>query len=102
MTAAKLGDKEMVLKVGWRSTPPSPVNCIRVIVHTRDSEPFIADMDGLPGPTDTFVQFRNVFNQDRKPAKWLTHGIHTIMYSAAQITFIEVYEDIKADWIVKE
>jgi hypothetical protein len=75
-------------------------NFIRVTVHVVDGEPFLADMDGLPGPTDTFVRLRNPLTRDNKSLTWLSQGVHTIVYSAAQITFFEVHDDTEAiGWV---
>jgi hypothetical protein len=76
-------------------------NYIRVTVHIRDGQPFIADMDGSPGPTDTFVRLRNVLSRDYKTTTWLSQGVRTVLYSAAQITFIEVHDDTEPEGFVR-
>ena len=77
---------------------------IQVTVHVLDSEPFMAQIDGLPGPADTFVQLRNPRTRDNKPVTWLSPNVQTVIYSAARITFIEVHggEAATGSWIVRQ
>lgn len=77
---------------------------IQVTVHVLDGEPFMAQIDGLPGRTDTFVQLRNPQTRDNKPVTWLGPNVHTVIYSAARITFIEVHggEAAAGSWIVPQ
>ena len=75
-------------------------NYICVIVHVVDGEPIMAEMDGLPGPTDTFVRLRNPRSRDNKPAIWLSPNARSLVYSASYITFIEVIDDTEAiGWV---
>jgi hypothetical protein len=93
--------RRLTIGRSMRAMAKSAENTIRVTVHIRDGEPFLADMDGLPGPTDTFVRLRNLFSRDKKPATWLSQNVRTIVYSAAQITFIEVHDDTESDIFVR-
>jgi hypothetical protein len=81
---------------------PSAEERNRVIVHVVDGEAFFADMVGLPGPTDSFIHFRNVMGRDNKPPAWLTRGARTVIFSAAHITFIEVFDDTEMEIFVRE
>jgi hypothetical protein len=72
-----------------------------VTVHVVDGEAFTADMVGLPGPTDTFIQFRNILGRDNKPPAWLSRGARTVIFCVAHITFIEVFDDTKLDLFVR-
>jgi hypothetical protein len=75
---------------------------IRVTVHVVDGEPFMAEILALPGPRDTFVLFRNPRLRDGKVPSWLSPRVHSIVYSASQITFIELHDDTAADIFVRE
>ena len=81
---------------------PSADGRNRVIVHVVDGESFTADMVGLPGPTDSFIQFRNIMGRDNKPPAWLTRGARTVIFSAAHITFIEVFDDTEAESFLRK
>jgi hypothetical protein len=76
-------------------------NYIRVTIHVADGEAVMGEIDSLPGPSDMFVRLRNPRRRDNKPATWLSQDVHTVVFSAAHITYIEVHDDTQAiGWVI--
>jgi hypothetical protein len=61
-----------------------------VIVHLSNDEPFIADMEDIPGRGDTSVAFFNPRTRDGKPLRYVTHGMSSIIFPWHRISFIEI------------
>lgn len=62
----------------------------QVIVHIHNEDPFMADLDQLPAPADTFLKVENPRKRDGKPLPMLAHGVRTVLYPWTRITFVEV------------
>ncbi len=61
-----------------------------VIVHLTNEDPFVADMDELPGPNDTSAAFMNPRSRDGKPLRYITQGMSSLIFAWHRISFIEV------------
>ncbi len=61
-----------------------------VILHIANEDPVVAELDGLPGPTDTSVAFLNPRRRDGKPVHYFTSGLNSVIFPWHRITFIEV------------
>jgi hypothetical protein len=63
---------------------------IRVVVHVMNEQPFVADIEELPGPTATNVYLRNPRMRDHKPVPWASGNIHGAIFPLTRISFLEV------------
>ncbi len=61
-----------------------------VIVHISNEDPIVAEIESLPGPTDTSVTFLNPHRRDGKPVHYFTAGLNSAVFPWHRITFIEV------------
>ncbi len=61
-----------------------------VIVHVTNEDPFVADLQEIPTPSDTNVTFYNPRMRDGKPLRYITHGMSSIIFPWHRISFIEV------------
>ena len=61
-----------------------------VIVHLTNEDPFVADVEELPGPDVTSVAFTNPRLRDGKPLRYVTQGMSSIIFPWHRISFIEV------------
>lgn len=62
----------------------------KVIIHLMNEDPIMADMEELPSPTATCVQFTNPRKKDGKPVGWASAGSIAFIYAMTRINFIEV------------
>ncbi len=61
-----------------------------VIVHIANEEAFLADVDGLPNPTDTFLLVTSPRKRDGKPVAFGTEGVQQFLIPWHRITYVEV------------
>lgn len=67
-----------------------------VIMHVANEDPFVAEMDELPDPSDQVVVFSNPRKRDGKPLPYIDREAVTFMYPWHRINFIEVLAPQKA------
>ena len=63
---------------------------IKVIVHILNEEPFIAEIEELPSPTTTNLQFQKPRFRDGKTISYLERDITMVIWPMNRINFIEV------------
>jgi hypothetical protein len=61
-----------------------------VIVHITNAEPMLAEIDDLPGPTDTILKISNPRQRDGKDLLFLEHNVVTVYWPWSEISFVEV------------
>lgn len=66
---------------------------IRVIVHIHNEDPFVAELEELPNPTDSYVQLRHPRRRDGKSLTFITDGATSFLYPWTRISFIEVMDE---------
>jgi len=67
---------------------------LTVIIHLVGEEPFLAEMDELPDPHQTFLLLRNVRKRDGKAVGYVTEGATAFMYPWTRITFVEAMGEV--------
>ncbi|MCM8746681.1 hypothetical protein NET03_09080 [Thermomicrobium sp. CFH 73360] len=65
---------------------------LRVIVHVMNDDPFVAEIDDLPDPRDSYLVLRNPRRRDGKRLPTIADGVTTILYPWHRITFIELLD----------
>ncbi|HET9014109.1 MAG TPA: hypothetical protein VFN57_00825 [Thermomicrobiaceae bacterium] len=65
---------------------------LRVIVHIHNEDPFVAEVDAVPEPTDNFVLLRNPRRRDGKSLSFVTNGATAFIYPWSRVSFIEVMD----------
>jgi hypothetical protein len=61
-----------------------------VIVHITNAEPMLAEIDDIPGPTDTILKLSNPRQRDGKDLIFLEHNVVTVFWPWSEISFLEL------------
>lgn len=61
-----------------------------VIVHIKNAEPMLAEIEELPQPNDTLIKLSNPRQRDGKDLIFLEHNVVIVLWPWAEISFIEV------------
>lgn len=64
-----------------------------VIVHLVGQDPFVAEMEELPKPTDQSATFTNPRRRDNKPLHYIEDQTVSVIFPWHRISFIEVRPD---------
>jgi hypothetical protein len=71
-----------------------------VIVHIRNAEPMLAEIEELPQPSDTIIKLSNPRQRDGKDLFFLEHNVVTVYWPWAEISFMEVLPGETAEEVV--
>ena len=61
-----------------------------VIVHIRNAEPMLAEIEDFPEPTDTLIKLSNPRQRDGKDLIFLEHNVVTVYWPWSEISFLEI------------
>lgn len=61
-----------------------------VIIHIRNADAMLAEIDDLPGSTDTIIKLSNPRQRDGKDLIFLEHNVVTVYWPISEISFIEI------------
>lgn len=61
-----------------------------VILHIKNTEPILAEVDELPNPQDIMIKVTNPRRRDGKDIVFLEHNVVTVYFPIAEINFIEI------------
>lgn len=61
-----------------------------VIMHVANEDPFVAELEELPKPTDQVVIVTNPRRRDGKPLPYLDREAVQVYYPWHRVTFMEV------------
>ena len=71
-----------------------------VVVHIRNAEPMLAEIEELPGARDTIIKLSNPRQRDGKDLIFLEHNVVTVYWPWAEISFIEILPGETAEDVV--
>jgi len=71
-----------------------------VIVHIRNAEPILAEVEELPQESDTIIQLSNPRQRDGKDLMFLERNVVTVIWPLAEISFIEILPGESAEDVV--
>ncbi len=71
-----------------------------VIVHIRNSEPMLAEIEEMPQPADTLIKLSNPRQRDGKDLIFLEHNVVTVYWPWSEISFIEIMPGETAEEVV--
>jgi hypothetical protein len=71
-----------------------------VIVHIRNAEPMVAEIDEMPDLQDTLIKLNNPRQRDGKDLIFLERNVVTVYWPWAEISFIEIIPGDTADEVV--
>jgi hypothetical protein len=73
---------------------------IQVIIHIANEDPIVAEMEKLPGTTDTCIVALNPRQRDLKDLRYLAPDVTTVIWPISRVTFIEVMPSTAEEKIV--
>lgn len=73
---------------------------ISVIVHIRNAEPMLAEIEELPQSSDTVIKLTNPRQRDGKDLIFLEHNVVNVIWPLAEISFIEILPGETAEEVV--
>jgi len=65
----------------------------QVILHLANSEPILAEIEELPGPSDTLIKIKNPTMVDGKDITYIRDDTTTIIWPIERINFLEVISE---------
>lgn len=71
-----------------------------VIVHIRNAEPMLAEIDEMPQLTDVLIKLSNPRQKDGKDLIFLDHNVVTVYWPWAEISFLEILPGETAEEVV--
>ncbi len=71
-----------------------------VIVHTRNAEPMLAEIEELPQASDTIIKLNNPRQRDGKDLIFLERNVVSVYWPLAEISFIEILPGETAEDVV--
>ncbi len=71
-----------------------------VIVHIRNSEPMLAEIDEMPQLTDVLIKLSNPRQKDGKDLMYLERNVVNVYWPWAEISFIEILPGDTAEEVV--
>ena len=71
-----------------------------VIVHISNAEPMLAEIDDLPGPSDTIIKLSNPRQKDGKDLIFLERNVVIVYWPWDQISFLEILPGETAEEVV--
>jgi len=73
---------------------------VTCIVHIRNAEPMIAEIEEMPGATDTLIKLSNPRQRDGKDLIFLERNVVTVYWPWSEISFIEIIPGETAEEVV--
>ena len=67
-----------------------------VVVHLTSEDPFVAEIDELPAPTDQSITLINPRRRDNKPLHYIEDRTISVIFPWHRVSFIEVRPDAEA------
>ena len=71
-----------------------------VIVHIRNAEPMLAEIDDMPDSKDMLIKLNNPRQRDGKDLIFLERNVVTVYWPWAEISFIEILPGDTAEEVV--
>ena len=71
-----------------------------VIVHIRNAEPMLAEIEEMPQLTDTLLKLSNPRQRDGKDLMFLEHNVVNVYWPWAEISFLEIMPGETAEDVV--
>ena len=71
-----------------------------VIVHIRNAEPMLAEIDEMPQLTDVLIKLSNPRQKDGKDLIYLERNVVTVYWPWAEISFLEILPGDTAEEVV--
>jgi hypothetical protein len=71
-----------------------------LIIHIKNSEPVIGEVEDLPAPNDTLIVVNNPRRLDGKDLTYLSEDVLTVYWPIEQVNFLEVISSEEEETII--
>lgn len=71
-----------------------------VIVHIRNAEPMLAEIEDFPDEADTIIKLSNPRQRDGKDLMFLDHNVVTVYWPWSEIAFVEILPGDTAEEVI--
>jgi len=71
-----------------------------VLIHIKNSEPILAEIDELPKNNDTLIKVSNPRLRDGKDLHYLASNVVTVYWPIDQISFIEILQSEEEERVI--
>ena len=73
---------------------------IEVLIHIRNSEPILAEIDELPKLNDTMLKIHNPRMRDGKDLHYLAANVVTVYWPVSEVSFLEILQSEEEDQVI--
>ncbi len=73
---------------------------IEILLHIRNSEPILAEIEEIPTTKDTMIKVTNPRMRDGKDLHFLADNVLTVFWPIEQISFIEILQSEAEDQVI--
>ncbi|MCD4751653.1 MAG: hypothetical protein K8R40_01140 [Anaerolineaceae bacterium] len=71
-----------------------------VLVHVKNEESVLGEVDEMPNPNDTLIIIKNPRRRDGKDVHYLDIAVTTVIYPYERINFVELLPGAEEEEIV--
>ena len=71
-----------------------------ILIHIKNSEPILAEIDELPTTKDTLIKVNNPRLRDGKDIHYLAANVVTVFWPIDQISFIEILQGEEEERVI--
>lgn len=71
-----------------------------VLIHLKNSEPILAEIDEPPNKQDTLIKVSNPRLRDGKDIHYLAANVVTVFWPIDQISFIEILQSEEEERVI--
>ncbi len=73
---------------------------IEILLHIKNSEPILAEIDELPTPQDIMIKVSNPRMRDGKDLHFLADNVVTVYWPIDKVSFIEILQSEAEDQVI--
>jgi hypothetical protein len=73
---------------------------IEILLHIKNSEPVLAEIDELPTTKDTMIKVSNPRMRDGKDLHFIAENVVTVFWPIDQISFIEILQSEAEEQVI--
>ena len=73
---------------------------IEILLHIKNSEPVLAEVEELPTTQDTMIKVNNPRMRDGKDLHFIAENVVTVFWPIDQISFIEILQSEAEDQVI--
>jgi hypothetical protein len=73
---------------------------IEVILHIRNTDPILGEIDELPKPEDQLLKVMNPRFKDGRDLHFIERGVNVVLWPISQLSFLEVLPSEEEEKII--